>query len=64
VRRRIPGALARLSLGSSLSRCRRFRGQPTVDFREQFIFARLRSRITYANVIASLALFMAMGGTG
>jgi hypothetical protein len=28
------------------------------------MFARLRSRITYANVIASLALFMAMGGTG
>jgi hypothetical protein len=28
------------------------------------MFARLRSRITYANVVASLALFMAMGGTG
>jgi hypothetical protein len=28
------------------------------------MFARLRSRLTYANVIASLALFMAMGGTG
>ena len=28
------------------------------------MFARLRSRFTYANVIASLALFMAMGGTG
>ena len=28
------------------------------------MFARLRSRLTYANVIASLALFMAMSGTG
>jgi hypothetical protein len=28
------------------------------------MFARLRSRLTYANVIASVALFMAMGGTG
>jgi hypothetical protein len=28
------------------------------------MFARLRSRLTYANVIASIALFMAMGGTG
>jgi hypothetical protein len=28
------------------------------------MFSRLLSRLTYANVIASLALFMAMSGTG
>ena len=28
------------------------------------MFARLRTRLTYANVIASVALFMAMSGTG
>jgi hypothetical protein len=28
------------------------------------MIARVRSRLTYANVIASLALFLAMGGTG
>jgi hypothetical protein len=28
------------------------------------MFSRLRARLTYANVIASLALFMAMSGTG
>jgi len=28
------------------------------------MLARVRGRLTYANVIASLALFVALGGTG
>ena len=52
-------------LAASSSRWpRRFPGSQRSPTLGRAMFARLRSRLTYANVIASVALFMAMSGTG
>src|SRR4051794_35659163 len=58
------------SEGERLSiRCRPFAGRAgdrarVVDVNEETTVDRLRQKITYANVTATLALFIALGGTG